>query len=120
MLVEKLQPLGPFYEKAGVPMLSVELQLSVSRIRQFVQQRHQATMLLTETWKTCGLLGFDDKLVAASRILRRLVELGCMRKYALFLGMLAQTLKQSQQPEFALMALSKTLPIYNLVSAQST
>lgn len=75
--------------------------------------------VLGETWKSCNLLAFDEKIVAYNRVLKELAASGNWRKWSLYMVQMAQTLKLAQKPEIALMSLSKTLSIYNLSQSQS-
>lgn len=70
--------------------------------------------VLSEAWKSCNLLAFDDKIMAYNRVLKELAVSGNWRKWSLYMVQLAQTLKLAQKPEIALMSISKTLSIYNL------
>ena len=109
-----MSPLAIIYERSGTPILSVELQISCSRIHRFIKQGSQGLSVLSEAWKSCNLLTFDEKIVAYNRVLKELAVSGNWRKWALYMVQLAQTLKLAQKPEIALMSLSKTLSIYNL------
>ena len=117
-LIDKLGPLSIVYERSGTPILSIELQITCSRIHRFIKQGSAALTVLSEAWKSCNLLAFDDKLLAYNRILRELAAAGNWRKWSLYMVQMAQTLKLAQKPEMALITLSKTLQIYNLTQSK--
>lgn len=114
MLIDKLTPLAIIYERSGTPFLSINLQITCSRVHRFIHQGTQALSVLSEAWKSCNLLAFDEKVVAYHLVLGELALAGNWRKWSLYMVQLAQTLKTAQKPEIALMTLSKTLSIYNL------
>lgn len=107
-------PLAIIYERSGTPILSIELQITCSRVHRFIKQGSQAVSALGESWKSCNLLAFDDKVVAYNRVLKELAASGNWRKWSLYMVQFAQALKSAQKPEIALMTLSKTLTVYNL------
>ena len=107
-------PLAIIYERSGTPILSIDLQITCSRVHRFIKQGSQALSVLSEAWKSCNLLSFEDKIVAYNRVLKELAVAGNWRKWSLYMVQLAQTLKLAQKPEIALMSLSRTLSIYNL------
>lgn len=113
-LIDKLSPLAIIYERSGTPVLSIALQITCSRVYRFISQGSQALSVLSEAWKSCNLLAFDEKIVAYNLVLRELAQAGNWRKWSLYMVQLAQTLKLAQKPEIALMTLSKTLSVYNL------
>ena len=107
------------YERSGTPILSIDLQITCSRVYRFIHQGTQALTVLSEAWKSCNLLSFDEKIVAYNLVLKELALAGNWRKWSLYMVQLAQTLKLAQKPENALMTLSKTLSIYNLERSAS-
>lgn len=113
-LIEKLQPLCITYERAGMPILSICLQITCSRIFRFMKQISQGTSLLSEAWKSCNLLAFEEKIIAYNKVLKELAATGSWRKWGLYMIQLAQTLKLAQKPEAALITISQTLSLYNL------
>lgn len=113
-LIDKLLPLAIIYERSGLPILSIDLQITCSRVHRFIKQVPQALSVLSEAWKSCNLLAFDEKISAYNRVLKELAASCNWRKWALYMVQLAQTLKLAQKPEIALMSLSKTLSVYNL------
>jgi hypothetical protein len=115
-----LIPLANIYERSGIPILSIELQITCSRVHRFIKQGSQALSSLSEAWKSCNLLAFDDKIVAYNRVLRELAVSGNWRKWSLYMVQMAQTFKLAQKPEIALMTLSKTLSTYNLSQSKRT
>lgn len=118
-LIEKLIPLASIYERSGTPILSIDLQITCSRIHRFANQGSQALNVLADSWKSCNLLAFDEKCLAYNRVLRELAGAGNWRKWALYMVQFAQTLKLAQKPELALTILSKTLTTYNLTQSDS-
>lgn len=113
-------PLAIIYERSGIPILSIELEITCSRVHRFIKQGSQALSSLSEAWKSCNLLAFDDKIVAYNRVLRELAVSGNWRKWSLYMVQMAQTFKLAQKPEIALMTLSKTLSTYNLSQSKRT
>lgn len=118
LLIDKLTPLAVIYERSGTPILSIELQITCSRIHRFIKQGTAALTVLGEAWKSCNLLSFDEKMVAYSRVLKEFASAGNWRKWSLYTVQMAQMLKLAQKPEIALLTLSKTLPIYNLTQSK--
>lgn len=118
ILIEKLIPLAVIYERSGIPVLSIDLQITCSRVNRFIGQGSQALNFLSEAWKSCNLLAFDEKIVSYNRILRELAYEGNWRKWAFYMVQMTQTLKLSQKPEIALLTLSKTLSTYKLSQLQ--
>lgn len=113
-------PLAIVYERSGTPILSIDLQITCSRVHRFIKQGSQALSVLSEAWKSCNLLSFEDKIVAYNRVLKELAVSGNWRKWSLYMVQLAQTLKLAQKPEIALMSLSRTLSIYHLSQFKRT
>lgn len=109
MLAEKLLPLAVQYEKSGVAMLSVSLQLTCARIFDFIGLKQQFSFTLADAWKSCQLLGFEDKTIAFDMVLQSINQGKLLRKWVLYRSLMAATLKHANRTEPAMEAFSDLL-----------
>ena len=111
--MEKLLPLAVQYEKSGVPMLSVQLQLNCAKVLLSVSLSQQALTVLADAWKTSCLLGLEDRLIAFRRVLHQIGEADFPRKWAFYASQLALNLKIAHEFDAAIETFSHALEEYS-------
>lgn len=109
MLAEKLLPLAVQYEKSGVAMLSVSLQLTCAKIFNFIGLKQHFCFTLADAWKSCQLLGFEDKSIAFNLVLKAISQGKLPRKWVFYRTLMSSVLKNANQTESAMEALSELL-----------
>lgn len=109
MLAEKLLPLAVQYEKSGVAMLSISLQLTCAKIFDFIGLKQQFCFTLADAWKSCQLLGFEDKNITFHLVLHAFSQGKLPRKWVLYRTLMSSVLKNANQTESAMEVLSELL-----------
>lgn len=119
VLVEKLLPLAIQYEKSGIPMLSVLLQINCAKLLHSIGLNQQALSIISDAWKSSTLLVAEDRLISLKRILHGIGEMEFRRKWAYYACQLALNLKAAHEFDSAIETFSMALKEYSARSGKS-